>query len=38
MKDKRIWIGNGTAVFQDRMEENSSVLVEDGRITGIGIP
>ena len=38
MKDKKIWIGNGTAVFQDRMEENSSVLVEDGRITAVGIP
>lgn len=37
MKD-RIWIGGGRAVLPDRVLENSSVLLEDGKIAAIGVP
>lgn len=37
-RDKRIWIGNGTLVCQDRLIQNGSVLVEDGKIIALNQP
>ena len=34
----RCWIGNGTAVFHDRLVKGGSVLVENGRITAVNEP
>lgn len=33
---KKTWIGNGRVVLPDQVLENSSVLLEDGRIAAIG--
>ena len=33
-----LWIGNGQLVLPQRVLENGSVLIEDGRIVEIGCP
>ena len=33
-----IWIGNGTAVFHDRLVKNGSLLIKDGKIIDINCP
>ena len=37
-QSKKIWIGNGTAVFLDRLEKDGSVLIEDGKIAAVNVP
>ncbi len=33
----KMWIGNGRLVLPDRIMENGSALIEDGRITAVGV-
>lgn len=34
----KLWIGNGSVVLKDRVVAGGSVLVEEGKITGINVP
>lgn len=35
---RRFWIGNGRLVLPDRIVQNGSILVEDGRIASVNFP
>ena len=38
MRSNCLWIGGGRVVFPDRVEENGSVLVRDGKIAAVNVP